>query len=204
MDCDRGKDVKMGITSRICCGGAMSLTVKDLEKMQEQLPDYRMELVDGEIVVISPSGYESDEIAAEIIRQLGNWVRPRRLGRVAASSAGFRLPNASEDVRAPDCSFVQAARLRQTTEDFARLVPDLFFEVKSKTDSLEKLRQKIQVFLSLGAQVGVLVDPRTATLEVYHSDVEVIILQNGDVFTASELLPGWEMAVSEIWAPEFD
>jgi hypothetical protein len=68
------------------------LTVKDLEKLQVQHPDYRMELVGGEIVVMSPSGYESDEVAAEIIRLLGNWVRPRRLGRVTASNAGFILP----------------------------------------------------------------------------------------------------------------
>ena len=49
-----------------------------------------------------------------------------------------------------------------------------------------------------------LVDPRTKTLEVYRSGVEVRILENGDVFTVPELLPGWEMAVSEIWAPEFE
>ncbi len=56
------------------------LTIKDLERLSAQNPDYRMELVGGEIVVMSPSGYESDEVAAEIIRLLGNWVRPRRLG----------------------------------------------------------------------------------------------------------------------------
>lgn len=70
------------------------LTVKDLEKLQVQHPDYRMELVGGEIVVMSPSGYESDEVAAELVAQLRNWVRPRKLGRVTASNAGFVLPNA--------------------------------------------------------------------------------------------------------------
>jgi Uma2 family endonuclease len=182
----------------------MLLTAKDLERMQQQLPDYPMELVEGEIIVMSPSGYESDEVAAEIVAQLRNWVRPRRLGRVTASSAGFKLPTSGEDVRAPDASFVKAERLKRTTEDYARLVPDLFFEVKSKTDSLEKLRQKIQVFLDLGAQVGVLVDPRTETLEVYRLGVEAAVLKNGDVLTVPELLPGWEMVISEIWAPEFD
>ena len=44
------------------------LTVKDLERVQQQLPDYRMELVDGEIILMSPSGYESDEVASEIGR----------------------------------------------------------------------------------------------------------------------------------------
>lgn len=171
------------------------LKVKDLEKLQMQHPDYRMELVGGEIVVMSPSGYESDEVAAEIIRLLGNWVRPRRLGRVTASNAGFVLPNANEDVRAPDASFVRAERSRRTIEDYAQLVPDLMFEVKSKTDSLSKLRQKIQEFLALGTQVGVLVDPRSRAMEV---------LRDGDVLTVPELLPGWELAVAEIWAPEFD
>lgn len=135
---------------------------------------------------------------------LCNWVRPQKLGRVTASSAGFKLPNTKEDVRAPNASYVKADRLRRTTEDYARLVPDLFFEVKSKTDSLEKLRQKIQQFLELGAQVGVLADPRSQTLEVYRFEAEAVILQNGDIFTVPELLPGWEMQVDSIWSPDFE
>ncbi len=184
------------------------LTVKDLEQLQAansvQTSDYQMELIDGEIIVMSPSGYESDEVAAAIIAQMWTWVNPRRLGRVAASSAGFRLPNAAEDVRAPDASFVRPERLRRTTEDFADLVPDLMFEVKSKTDSLESLRAKIQSFLSLGTAVGGLADPRTQTMEVYRLGQAVIILRNGNVFTVPELLPGWEMEITSIWSPEFD
>ncbi len=182
----------------------MSLSIKDLEQLQSQHPDYRMELVGGEIIVMSPSGLESDEVAAAIIAQLSNWVRPRRLGRVTASSAGFIMPNASEDVRAPDAAFIRAEQLRRTTENYAQLVPALIFEVKSKSDSLAKLRQKIQSFLELGTQVGVLVDPRTRTMEVYRSQQEMVILQDGDTLTVPDLLPGWELAVVEVWAPEFD
>ncbi|WP_421659217.1 Uma2 family endonuclease [Leptothermofonsia sp. ETS-13] len=182
----------------------MSLTIKDLEKVQQCLPDYRLELVHGEIIVMSPSGLESNEVAAEIIRQLGNWVRPRRLGRVAASSAGYILPNVNEDVRAPDFSFIRAERLRKTTRKFAQLVPDLMFEVTSGGDSLDALRAKIQEFLSLGTLVGVLVDPRTRILEVYRAGAEAVILRDGDVLTLPDLLPGWEMEVESIWAPEFD
>lgn len=93
----------------------MSLTIKDLEKVQANYPEYRMELVDGNIVIRSPSGYESEEVGTEFSRILGNWVRPRKLGRVTGSSAGFKLPNT--DLRAPDVSFVRAERLKRSTED---------------------------------------------------------------------------------------
>jgi Uma2 family endonuclease len=184
------------------------LTVKDLERLQAassvQTSDYQMELVNGEIIIMSPSGLESDEVAAAIIAQLWNWVRPRRLGRVAASSAGYVLPNADEDVRAPDCSFIRAERLKKTTQKFAQLVPDLMFEVASATDSLDVLRAKIREFLELGTWVGVLVDPRTRIVEVYRSNTESVILRDGDILTLPDLLPGWEMEVNSIWAPEFD
>ena len=182
----------------------MPLTVQDLKAFQLQHPDHRLELIDGAIIVMSPSGYESDEIAAEIIRQLGNWVRPRRLGRVAASSAGFVLPNATSDTRAPDASFVKAERMRRTTEDYAQLVPDLTFEVRSKTDSLDKLRAKIRQFLELGTTVGALVDYRTHTIELHRVNVDPVVLHDGDWVTVPELLPGWEMEVSSIWSLEFD
>ena len=180
-----------------------SLTVKDLEKLQAAHPDYQMELVGGEIIFMSPSGLESEEVGIEIAAQLRNWVRPRRLGRVSGSSSGFRLPNKDRDVRAPDVSFILAERLPSTTEDYAELVPDLMFEVKSKTDSLAKLRQKIQEFLELGTQVGVLVDPRTRSMEVYRLKRDKVILSDGDVLEVPELLPGWELPVVEVWAPEF-
>ncbi|MGB7445212.1 MAG: Uma2 family endonuclease [Coleofasciculaceae cyanobacterium] len=180
------------------------LKIKDLERLQAEHPDYRMELVGGEIIVMSPSGLESDEVAAAIIAQLSHWVRPRKLGRVTASSAGFILPNTEKDVRAPDASFIRAEKLKRTTENYAQLVPDLIFEVKSKSDSLTKLRQKIQDFLALGTQVGVLVDPRTRTMEVYRPDAEKVVLHDGDVLRVPELLPGWELPVAEVWAPEFD
>jgi Uma2 family endonuclease len=51
----------------------MTLTAEDLETFQAQYPDHQLELVDGTITIRSPSGFESDEVAAEIIRQLGNW-----------------------------------------------------------------------------------------------------------------------------------
>ena len=178
-----------------------TLTRKDLEKLQAEHPDYRMELVDGKITIMSPSGYQSDEVATEVAAQLRNWVKPRKLGRVTASSAGFELPNS--DVRAPDVSFVLAERMKISPLSFARLAPDLMVEVKSPTDSLSALRKKIQNFLSQGTKVGILINPEKHRVEIYRLGEEVVVLGDSDVLSIPDLLPGFEVAVSDLWPPEF-
>jgi Uma2 family endonuclease len=177
------------------------LTIEDLEKIQAQLPEYRMELVEGEVRIMSPSGYESDEVATELSRQLGNWVRPRKLGRVTGSSAGFVLPNS--DTRAPDVSFVEAERLRQSPRSFAELAPDLMVEVKSPTDSVTALRDKIDAFLAQGTQVGILIHPEQRWVEVRRSGRQPEVFRDGDVLTVPDVLPGWEVAIAELWSPIF-
>jgi Uma2 family endonuclease len=193
----------------------MSMTIADLEQLQTQHPDWQMELVDGSIVVMGPSDYESDEITIEFARVMANWVRPRKLGRVTGSAAGFILPNSEKEdrsngevqprnLRAPDVSFVRASRLKRTKRDFVELVPDLMVEVKSKTDRIKPLVEKIELFLELGAVVGILIDPDKRDLTVYRLNQSAVTLCDGDILTVPELLPGWELAISELWPPVFD
>ncbi|MGC8714253.1 MAG: Uma2 family endonuclease [Leptodesmis sp.] len=180
----------------------MSLTVKDLEKLQKQAPDYRMELVNGSIRVTSPSGYESDEVAFRFGRRLADWVEPQRIGRVTGSSAGFTLPDSN--TRAPAVSFVRAERLRRAPRSFAQLAPDLMVEVKSPTDSLEDLEQKINNFLQQGTRVGILINPETHLVTVFRPDTEAIQFTDGDVLTVPDLLPGWQVQISDLWSPVFN
>jgi Uma2 family endonuclease len=189
-------------------------TVSDLEQFQTQHPDWQMELVNGSMVVMGPSDYLSEEIGIEFARQLANWVRPRKLGRVTGSSAGFILPISTENgkeadtekrnLRAPDVSFVRADRLKKSQRDFVELVPDLTVEIKSKTDRIKPLEEKIQLFLELGSTIGILIDPDKLTLTVYRLNQQPVILRDDDKLTLPELLPGWELTVSELWPPEFE
>lgn len=190
-------------------------SIQDLEQLQQQHPEWQMELVDGNIVVMGPSDFVSEEIGAELIRLLGNWVRPRKLGRVAGSSAGFILPtlepeNGKEDsqekrnLRAPDVSFVRADRLKTSQRNFVELVPDLTVEIKSKSDRIKPLVEKIQLFLQLGSTVGILIDPDKLTVTVYRLNREAVILRDDDKLTLPDLLPGWEVTVSELWPLVFE
>ncbi|MFN6472496.1 MAG: Uma2 family endonuclease [Nostoc sp. SerVER01] len=188
----------------------MSLTITDLEQLQSEHPEWQMELVEGKIIVSPPSDYESEEIGTRLITFLNNWVMSRRLGRITGSSAGFIIPSIEEadsekrNLRASDVSFVRADRLKKTKRDFVELVPDLMVEIKSKSDRIKPLEEKIQLFLQLGSVVGILIDPDKLTVTVYRLNQAPVVLQNGDTLTLPDLLPGWELAVSELWPPEFE
>jgi Uma2 family endonuclease len=187
----------------------MSLTITDLEQLQTEHPEWQMELIEGNIVVMGPSDYESEEIGARLITFLNIWVMSRKLGRVTGSSAGFILPSIEKNsekrnLRAPDVSFVKADRLKKTKRDFVEMLPDLIVEVKSKSDRIKPLEEKIQLFLQLGSTVGILIDPDKFTVTVYRLNQAPVVLQDEDILTISELLPGWELSLPEIWPPEFE
>lgn len=182
------------------------MTVKDVEKIQSILSeadlDYQLELEEGKITIIGPSDIVSSEVSLEFASQLSNWVKPRRLGRVFDSAGGFILPNS--DLKAPDVSFVLRDRLPRSIRYFASLVPDLIVEVKSQSDRLKKLRDKIQIYIEQGVQVAIIIDPDTCQVEVYQPDQPVIVLGNGDILTVPELLPEWELVIEELWPVVFD
>lgn len=182
-----------------------AMTIKDLNQVQtlfsEAGLDYQIELEDGRLSIVGPSDLVSSEISSILIGLLGNWVYPRRLGRVFDSAGGFIMPDTN--VKAPDVSFVRAARLRQSPRYFGELVPDLVVEIKSQIDRIKPIETKVLKFIELGAIVGILIDPDEETVTIYRSTGEPTVLGNGDLLTIAELFPGWELPVSELWPPIF-
>ncbi|MEG3937435.1 MULTISPECIES: Uma2 family endonuclease [unclassified Microcoleus] len=182
-----------------------AMTLKDLNQVQtlfsEAGLDYKMELEDGRLSIMGPSDIVSSEISSRLIAFLFAWINPRRLGRVFDSAGGFIMPDTN--VKAPDVSFVRAARLRQSPRYFGELVPDLVVEIKSQSDRIKPIETKVLKFIELGAIVGILIDPDEETVTIYRSTGEPTVLGNGDILTVAELFPGWELPVSELWPPIF-
>jgi Uma2 family endonuclease len=182
-----------------------AMTLKDLNQVQtlfsEAGLDYKIELEDGRLSVMGPSDIVSSEISSRLIAFLFAWINPRRLGRVFDSAGGFIMPDTN--VKAPDVSFVRAARLRQSPRYFGELVPDLVVEIKSQSDRIKLIETKVLKFIELGATVGILIDPDEETVTIYRSTGEPTVLGNGDILTVAELFPGWELPVSELWPPIF-
>jgi Uma2 family endonuclease len=182
------------------------MTLKDVEQVQTALSqaglDYDVELENGKISLVGPSDIVSSEISSRLIAFLFAWVNPRRWGRVFDSAGGFILPDSN--LTAPDVSFVRAARLRQSPRYFGEIVPDLVVEIKSQSDRVKPLVDKILNLIKLGAVVGILIDPDTATVTVYRGENQPMIFTTGDTLTIPELFPGWELPIAELWPPVFD
>ena len=190
------------------------MTVKDLEIVQSTLNnaglDYQLELEDGKIQIVGPSDIISSEIGIRFSAFLFAWVSSRRLGRIFDSAGGFIMPD--RNLKAPDVSFVRASRLKKSVRYFGELVPDLVVEIKSQSEKpvghgfayrIKPLQEKIEQFIKLGAQVGILIDPDQLTVTVYRPTGEPILLQDEDILKIPELFPGWEVAINELWPPVF-
>ena len=93
---------------------------------------------------------------------------------------------------------------KKSVRYFGEFTPDLVVEIKSQSDRIKSLQQKIKKYLELGAQVGILIDPDQEIVIVYRSNGEEIELKNGDILTIPELFGEWELPIVELWPPVFE
>ena len=129
----------------------------------------------------------------DIEGQLWFWNRQRKLGVAFNSSTAFHLPNGAD--RSPDAAWVSQARwdalTREEQETFPPLCPDFALELRSKTDNMEPLRQKMQEYLDNGLLLGWLIDTKNKKVEVYRLDQPVEVLDNPTILSGEGVLPGF-------------
>jgi len=173
-------------------------TVEELER--DGAPEGRWELVDGELVEMAPSGRRATRVGVAIARHLGNHVVSRGLGEVSGADGGFVLFPGREVLRVPDAAFVRAERLVEADEDgFFRLAPDLAVEVISPTDRMAEVLAKVAMYLEAGVRLVWVADPISRTVTVYAADRSPTVLGEGDELDAGEVLPGFRVAIAELF-----
>ena len=168
--------------------------------------DLRLERTSsGDIVVMAPEGGGSGYRGSELIAELRDWARRDRTGVVFGSSAGFTLPNGA--VRSPDAAWVRKERLRSLSreqkEKFLPLCPDFVVEVRSPSDRLADLREKMSEYMENGARLGWLLDPQAREAYVYRSGARVQRLRNPGSLAADPELPGFVLDLATIWELAF-
>ncbi len=149
--------------------------------------------VKGELVIMSPVGGVSGNREADLITDLNLWNRQTQLGRVFSSSTIFRLPEGGD--RSPDAAWVAIERWESLTpeeqEKFPPICPDFVIELRSRTDSLSQLQEKMQEYLNSGLRLGWLINPQAQQVEIYRPNQTVEIVQLPVSLSGEDTLPGF-------------
>jgi Uma2 family endonuclease len=175
------------------------ITVEEFESMSlEGL----WELIDGEMVEVSPEADLSSSTGIAIASLLFQHVRAARLGRVYGAAGGFVLFPDRATVLAPDAAFVRAERAPQgeARKHFPRLAPDLVVEVLSPSDRASEVVAKLELYQEAGVPLIWLVDPEKQTITVIASGRPVEVLKRDDTLDGADVLPGFSVPVAEIFA----
>jgi Uma2 family endonuclease len=156
----------------------------------------------GELIVNPPTGSETGNRNSDLNGQLWLWNRQTRLGKTFDSSSGFHLPNGAD--RSPDASWVRQEKWDALTpeqkEGFAPISPDFVVELRSKSDRMKPLRDKMKEYMENQVRLGWLIDRKNRKVEIYRLNREVEVLDNPATLSGEDVLPGFVLDLAEVWA----
>jgi Uma2 family endonuclease len=155
----------------------------------------------GKLVIMSPAGSETGNRNFKLIQQLANWTDRDGSGIGFDSSAGFILPNGA--TRSPDASWISLTKWNSLSGEqktkFAPICPDFVVELRSPSDNLKLLQDKMQEYIDNGASLGWLIDRTTRQVYIYTPDNQVKTLDNPQNISGDPVLSGFVLDLAKIW-----
>lgn len=173
-------------------------TVDAFEAFQDNYPDRRFELIDGRIVE-DVTNEEHGAIAINIGFQLKAWKKTNKVNGYYSVESSVRLPDDDKNYRKPDVAFRLTDDATVSKASTLDTMPDFVVEIKSTGNTFKALREKARYYLANGARLVWLVYPDKKLVEVYFEDGSLDIMQVGDTLSGGEVLPKFEMTVSEVF-----
>jgi Uma2 family endonuclease len=155
----------------------------------------------GEVIVLPPTFADTGNRNNKLSYQVTCWAEENETGEVFDSSAGFTLPNGA--TRSPDVSWIQLDRWNALTVEqqasFAPICPDFVIELRSDSDSLKSLQEKMREYIENGVVLGLLVDRKNKNVYCYRADGSVGLLHDPLVVSCEPELPGLALQMAKIW-----
>jgi Uma2 family endonuclease len=179
----------------------LRVTHEEFEKLCQDNPELRLELTaNGELITMVPVALESSEQNGDLFGEVWAWNRQTRSGRAFDSSGGFTLPNGA--VRSPDVTWIGKPKADEIIRGvtFPELVPDFVIELRSKSDSLKTLREKMEEYRLNGVRLGWLINPQQQQVEIYRLGQEVEILESPTTLNGENVLPGLTIDLISIFS----
>ncbi|MDJ1174042.1 Uma2 family endonuclease [Roseofilum capinflatum] len=179
------------------------VTQAQFEALAASNRDLRLErTAQGELIVNPPTGWETGQRNWSISGELYLWWRNTgEPGQAFDSSTGFILPNGAN--LSPDACWISQERWDALTDEqkgtFPNICPDFVVELRSESDTLKSLQEKMQEYMENGAKLGWLIDPQNRAVEVYRVGLDVEILSNPTELSGEEVLPGFVLDLHRVW-----
>jgi Uma2 family endonuclease len=155
----------------------------------------------GDVVIMSPTFSDTGNRSGKAFQQLANWADQDGTGETFDSSSGFTLPNGA--TRSPDASWVKLDRWNALTAEqkasFAPICPDFVIELRSSSDTLTSLQDKMQEYMANGASLGMLIDRKNRAVHLYRPNQAPEILNNPETVSGDPELPGFMLRMAKIW-----
>lgn len=156
----------------------------------------------GEIIVVTPHGAETSNRNARLIAQLVVWADQNEdLGLAFDSDTEFKLPNGGN--RSPDAAWVSRERWVALSDRerraFPPICPDFVIELRSPTDRLKPLQDKMQEYLDSGLRLGWLINQQDKLVEIYRQGRAKEVLQQPQTLSGEDVLPGFVLQLGKIW-----
>ena len=169
-----------------------SLTREQFYQLCLRNPELQLERnPQGELIIMSPVGGESGRKESSLNFQISLWNYQTQLGVVFSSSTIFSLPSGGD--RSPDVAYVSLEKWENLTQEeregFPPICPDFVIELRSKSDRLKPLQEKMQEYLDSGLRLGWLINPQQKQIEIYRPHKAVEIVNMPVILSGEDVLP---------------
>ena len=170
---------------------------------QRENADKYYELINGELIEMSPPGWEHGTLAGEIYHHFRLFDPERRLGHPTVDAGYYPVDNRNT-VLSPDVAFtkIERAPIREFKK-WAPLMPDIAVEVKSPSNSLAELRRKAAIYLENGTQLVWIVIPEKRGVEVCRldddGDIQSEFIGEDGSLPGDDVLPGFRLELSVLF-----
>lgn len=142
------------------------------------LPEGNYEIIDGERVDITPTGFEHGRFEFKIASVLEDSLRDK--GYVAVGEVGILMNKSPLRLRATDVVYISKERVPEKPKGILEIAPDLIIEIISESNTSSELTDKVKDYLSIGVGRVIIIDPQTETVSIYEKGKREVILYGFD------------------------
>ncbi len=139
------------------------LTYKDIDK----LPEGHYEIIDGEIVEMTPTGFEHGDLEGKFFIFLYNKLKNK--GFASVGEVGILISKKPLRIRGADIVYISKKKVKEKPKGILEVAPDLIIEIISPNNTVSEISEKIEDYFKIDVPKVILIEPTTQKVFVYQN-----------------------------------